>query len=196
MSNPVPQRYSSSDSPVIQKQLHGYCDASQAANGAGVYLQHKDSTVSVSLVTTKTKVASLNGSTIPRLELCGALLARLICRTQKDVNIPTSNIFTWCDSTAVIGWLNVSPTLKTYVANRGIETMKLVPTGHWRYVSTKMNPANLASTGLHVQQLLNCTLRWQGPEWLAFSPEDWPRRPDINLSWELPELKSTVLPIQ
>ena len=198
--HPVPWRYSSSDSPVIQKQLHDHCDASQAAYGAVVYLQllHEDSTVSVSLVTTKTKVAPLNGSTIPRLELCGALLlARLICRTGKDANIPTSNIFAWCDSTAVIGWLNMSPTrLNTYVANRVIETTKLVPAGHWRYVSTKMNPADLASRGLHVQQLLNCTLWWQGPEWLALSPEDWPRRPDINLSRELPELKSTVLLIQ
>ena len=197
---PVPRRYSSSDSPVIQKQLHSYCDASQAAYGAVVNLRllHEDSTVSVSLVTTKTKVTLLNGSTIPRLELCGALLlARLICRTGKDVNIPTSNIFAWYDSTAVIGWLNMSPTrLNTYVANRVIETTKLVPAKHWRYVSTKMNPADLASRGLHIQQLLNCTLWWQGPECLALSPEDWPRRPDINLSRELPELKSTVLLIQ
>ena len=113
------------------------------------------------------------------------------------MNIPSSNIFAWCDSTAVIGWLNMSPTrLNTYVANRVIETTKLVPAGHWRYVSTKMNPANLASRGLHIQQLLNCTLWWQGLEWLALSPEDWPRRPDINPSREFPELKSTVLLIQ
>ena len=198
--HPVSRRYSSSDSPVIQKQLHGYCDALQAAHGAVVYLRllHEDSTVSVSLVTTKTKVAPLNGSIIRRLELCGALLlACLICRTVKYVNIPTSSIFTWCDFTTIIGWLSMSSTcLKSYVANKVIETTKLVPAGHWRYVSTKMNPADLAFRGLHVQQLLNCTLQWQGPEWLAFSPKHWPRRPDINLSWELPELKSTVLLIQ
>ena len=78
----APEVYSSSDSPVIKKQLHGYCDALQAAYGAVVYLglYHEDSNVSVCLVTTKTKVAPLNGSTIRRLELCGALLlARLVC---------------------------------------------------------------------------------------------------------------------
>ncbi len=78
------QKIHKSDSRVIQKQLHGYCDASQEAYGAVVYLRslHQDSTVTVSLVTSKTKVAPLNGSTIPRLELSGALLlARLVQQT-------------------------------------------------------------------------------------------------------------------
>ncbi len=59
-----------------------------------------------------------------------------------------------------------------------------------------MNPADLVSRGLYVQELLNCSLWWQGPDWLVLSPEDWPRRPDINLSRELPELKATVLLIR
>ena len=98
---------------MIQRQLHGYCDASQEAYGAVVYIRllHEDSTVSVSLVTSKTKVASLSGSTTPQLELCGALfLACLIHRTSKDLDIPASSIFTWCNSTAVLGWLNMTPT--------------------------------------------------------------------------------------
>ena len=172
---PVSRRYSCSDSPVIQKQLHGYCDTSQAAYGAVVYLQllHQDSTVTVSLVTAKTKVATLNGSTIPRLELCGALLlARLTCQISKNLDIP-SNIFTWCDSSAILCRLNMSPThLKAYVASRVNEITKLVPAEHWRYVSTKMNPADLASRGLHIQQLLDSSLWWQEPEWLLCPPED------------------------
>ncbi len=197
ITQPVPRSYSSSDSPVIQTQLHSYCDASQAAYGAVVYLRllHQNSTVTVILVTSKTKVAPLNGSTIPRVELCGALLlARLIHQVSKDLDISMSSIFTWSDSSAVLGWLNMSPTrLKVYVANRVLETTKLVPAEHWRYVSTKANPADLASRGLHIQQLMDCSLWWQGPEWLLQPPEDWPRRPDINLRGELPELKSTVL---
>ena len=183
---PVPRRYSTHDLPVIQRQLHGYCDASKAAYGAVVYIHllHEDSTVSVSLVTPKTKVAPLSGSTIPRLELCGALLlACLIHQTSKDLDIPASNIFTWSDSTAVLGWLNMTQTrLKVYDANRVVETTKLVPSDHWRFVSTQHNPADLASRGLHIQQLLDISLWWQGPEWLLYPPGDWPRRPGINLS--------------
>ena len=38
-NQPVPRRYSNHDSPVIQSQLHGFCDASQAAYGGVIYLR-------------------------------------------------------------------------------------------------------------------------------------------------------------
>ena len=40
---------------------------------------------------------------------------------------------------------------------------------------------------------LQQTVWWEGPSWLQLSPSDWPRRPDINLLNELPELKPVVL---
>ncbi len=91
----------------------------------------------------------------------------------------------------------MAPTrLKVYVANKVTQITKLIPAGHWRYVSIKVNPADLASRGIYTQELLDSSLWWQGPKWLLRPPEDWPRRPDINLSRELPELKSTVLLIR
>ena len=91
----------------------------------------------------------------------------------------------------------MTPTrLKVYVANRVVETTKLVPSDHWRYVSTQQNPADLASRGLHIQQLVDSSLWWQGPEWLLYPPGDWPRRSDLILSRELPELKPTILLIK
>ena len=199
-NQPVPRRYSNHDSPVIQSQLHGFCDASQAAYGGVIYLRmlHQDCTVSVSLVTSKTKVAPLSGSTIPRLELSGALLlSKLIHQTAKDLDVLPANIFTWCDSSAVLGWINMAPSrMKTYVANRVSEIIRLVPSEHWRYVATQQNPADLASRGMPISHLLSSNLWWQGPKWLHLPPSDWPRRPDINRGRELPELKPTVLIIQ
>ncbi|XP_068684812.1 uncharacterized protein [Montipora foliosa] len=61
--------------------LHGFADASERAYGAVVYLRVEltDGTVFTELVTSRTRVASINGDTIQRLELLGALvLARLI----------------------------------------------------------------------------------------------------------------------
>ncbi len=199
-TNPIPRRYTAKNSPPVSVQLHGFSDASQAAFGGVVYLRilHQDASVTVSLVTAKTRVAPLPGSTIPRLELCGALLlAKLLSQTAKDLHINSIQIFAWCDSTAVLGWLNMSPTrLKVYVANRVMELVKLIPPEQWRYVATQLNPADIASRGLSPKQLLASTLWWQGPEWLALSPEHWPKRPDINGSRELPELRSTVLLIK
>ncbi len=198
--HPVPRRYAESSVPVICSQLYGFSDASAAAYGAVVYVRllHRDSTVSVRLVISKTKVAPVSESTISRLELCGALLlAKLLCQVAQDLEIPSSFIFAWCDLLAVLGWINMAPIrLKMYVANRVSELVRLVPSESWRYVHTQQNPTDLASRGISISQLLDSSLWWQGPNWLHLSPADWPRRPDIDLKRELPELKPTVLLIQ
>ncbi|GFT81506.1 DUF1758 domain-containing protein [Trichonephila clavipes] len=61
--------------------LHGFCDASTKAYAAVVYLKSKQE---IHLVSAKTRVAPIKQLTIPRLELCGALLlAELISVIQK-----------------------------------------------------------------------------------------------------------------
>ncbi|XP_068671053.1 uncharacterized protein [Montipora foliosa] len=62
-------------------QINGFADASERAYEAVVYLRVEltDGTVFTELVTSRTRVAPINGDTIPRLELLGAVvLARLI----------------------------------------------------------------------------------------------------------------------
>ena len=129
--HPIQRRYATNSSTLIDKQLHGFCDASQLAYGGVVYLRllHEDTTVSVSLVAGKSKVAPLASSTIPRLELCGALLlSRLVTIIAKDPDIPSSHMYMWCDSAAVLGWINTAPLrLKTYVSNRVSKICSRVP---------------------------------------------------------------------
>jgi len=57
-------------------ELHGFSDASQEAYGACVYVKTTDDhgQVSVLLYTSKSRVAPTKQTTIPRLELCGAVL--------------------------------------------------------------------------------------------------------------------------
>ena len=124
-----------------QLQLHGFSDASQAAYGAVVYARylHKDATVSITLITAKTRVAPVKGLSIPRLELCGAkLLAQLISATATDIEVPASNLYGWCDSTAVLDWLRNPPSKESvFVNNRVTATIDLLPASRWRYVATK-----------------------------------------------------------
>ncbi|GFW64664.1 DUF1758 domain-containing protein [Trichonephila clavipes] len=71
--------------------LHGFCDASTKAYAAVVYLKSKQE---IHLVSAKTRVAPIKQLTIPRLELCGALLlAELISVIQKAIRSKPLNIF-------------------------------------------------------------------------------------------------------
>ena len=198
--HPVPRRFSEEPAAIIDVQLHGFSAASQAAYGGVVYIcyMHADTSVSVSLVASKARVAPLTNLTIPRLELCGALmLAKLLVATAKDLDVPLSQVYSWSDSAIVLHWINSASTrLKTYVVNRVNEISKLVPPDQWRYVATSYNPADHVSRGLSPKALLKCQLWWKGPDWLRQPQDAWPRRPDINLGREIPEMKAIVLNIR
>ncbi|XP_050532284.1 uncharacterized protein LOC126900516 [Daktulosphaira vitifoliae] len=66
---------------VISSQLHAFSDSSEKGYAAAVYLRVQTSTcICCQLLIGKSKVAPLKKYTIPRLELCGALLAAKLLR--------------------------------------------------------------------------------------------------------------------
>ena len=117
----LPRCYFSAGAPT-SIQLHGFSDASEAAYAAAVYLRatYSDGSISCRLVVAKTRVAPLKTVSIPRLELCAAvMLAELLDVTSQTLQIPGLEVWAWCDSTVALGWLRSSPSLfKTFVANR------------------------------------------------------------------------------
>lgn len=61
--------------------IHAFCDAPEMAYAAAVYLraENKDGTIDCNLMTAKTKVSPVETISLPRLELCGAvLLSKLV----------------------------------------------------------------------------------------------------------------------
>ncbi|XP_050437789.1 uncharacterized protein LOC126843998 [Adelges cooleyi] len=96
-------------------ELVGFSDASLRGYAAVVYLRVVDSSghATVNFVTCKTKVAPIKTTkcqtTVPRLELCAALLlATTLNRVKTCLDIDISNIYAWTDSTVVLSWLTVS----------------------------------------------------------------------------------------
>nr|XP_034828792.1 uncharacterized protein LOC117986080 [Maniola hyperantus] len=153
-------------------ELHAFSDASQVAYAAAVYIRVKNEEIDtkVSLVTAKTKVAPIDKeSSIPRLELCGAVLAaKLLHEVSQVMNIPKENLHAWTDSTVVLAWLKGPPCRwATFVSNRVSEILTMTEYNQWRYVSTNANPADCASRGLKPDELKNHTLWWNGPSWLS-----------------------------
>lgn len=113
-------------------------DTSEIAYSATAYLRVKEeSCVNVNLLMSKTKLAPLKQVSIPRLELCSALLDS--CLTEIIFNFcmhlpcrPSIHLFT--DSTVVLGTLNTPPyRLKTFVANRVTRILELKSLNQWSH---------------------------------------------------------------
>jgi len=112
----------------------------------------------------------MKNSTIPRLELCAAvLLARWLTRllTVFGDRLLLDGIFAWWDSQIVLSWLvNPHTCFKMFVSKRVYLVHQLLPSCHWSYVRLAENPAYCASRGLLPSDLVKHLLYWSGP---AFS---------------------------
>ncbi|XP_018569139.1 uncharacterized protein LOC108909312 [Anoplophora glabripennis] len=169
----------------IQIELHGFSDASEAAYGACIYLRSisKGGQIHTSLVCAKSRVAPLKILSIPRLELCGALLlAQLTKGVLSSLTIPVQTFY-WCDSSIVLAWLQAEPaTWKTFVANRVSTIQTLTDINNWRFVNSAENPADVISRGATPTQLKNLDIWWSGPEWLSKANTHWPTLCSANAS--------------
>lgn len=178
-------------------ELHGFADASLRAYGAVLYTRciSPDGTVEVNLVCSKSRVAPLKPMTIPRLELCGALLlARLVDKTISAMKIPFKSVTLHLDSQVVLCWLEKSPlALNQFVSNRVAEILELTQSYNWQYVRSEENPADLISRGVFPAELLTMEKWWKSSHVL------WEHTPSYNEGRihlndnELPELKPAVV---
>ncbi|GFT57304.1 DUF1758 domain-containing protein [Trichonephila clavipes] len=115
--------------------------------------------------------------------------ASVIYAVQPQADGNTKNIlkeydvhfYAWTDSQVVLSWLSSHPkNWKPYIANRKSEILDFVPADSWRYVPTKMNPADIACRGLSLKELPTCVLWWEGRQWLSREMDSWPKQPKRN----------------
>ena len=134
----------------MEKQLNVFSDASLKGFGGVVYLRqlHKDTTITISLVMAKTRVAPVkNSPTIQKLELSAALLTACLLK--------------------VVAPSHSSIKRKVFVSNRVSQIISITSSKHRRYVPTASNLADKASHGLTQAALTTCCLWWEG---LPFHP--------------------------
>ncbi|KAJ8718552.1 hypothetical protein PYW08_002789 [Mythimna loreyi] len=165
----IPRWMRHEDKNVVT-ELHGFSDASKLAYAAVVYFRvvDQEGNVHISLVTAKTKVAPIKQVSIPRLELCGAvLLTKLMAEVGEVLGVQKLDWHAWTDSEVVLAWLSSHPSRwKTFVANRVSDILNILDTHHWSHVSTKHNPADCASRGVSPAELESMSIWWRGPDFL------------------------------
>ncbi|XP_027844862.2 uncharacterized protein LOC114125425 [Aphis gossypii] len=173
---------------------------------AVVYLRFVNAAgdISVKIITCKTKVAPLKSSaadeslSIPRLELCGALLLAQTLHHVRSVlstEVSISRLRAWSDSSVVLSWLISDPKhFKIFVTNRVAKIRHLLPDCHWNYVSTIDNPADPASRGLLPKSMLSSSIYWNGPEFIRLSEDQWPSFKFATLApSQLPETRPNTV---
>ncbi|XP_047994669.1 uncharacterized protein LOC125232886 [Leguminivora glycinivorella] len=172
-------------------EFHVFTDASEKAYGACLYVRSVagDGSVCVRLLASKSKIAPIKATTIPRLELCAALLGvRLCAKVLESLTLKPERCTFWCDSMIVLGWLKSSPALlRPFVKNRISEIQDSFQAECWRYVPSKDNSADLVSRGLNAELIQTSSLWWSGPSFLSFDPSQWPTAPGSESEIPLPE---------
>ena len=166
---------------VRERELHIFCDASEQAYGAVVYLRmvDDDGTAHLAFVLARSRVAPRRLHSMPRLELCGALTGAQLSKLLSDeLRLEIKRTVMWTDSTTVLTWLrSESCRFKVFVGTRVAEIQELTDQHTWRYVDSPQNPADDITRGKALQDLVRPN-RWsQGPPFLLRDPKQWPEDP-------------------
>ncbi|XP_077296690.1 uncharacterized protein LOC143918623 [Arctopsyche grandis] len=149
----------------VDHQLHGFCDASEQAYVACIYLRstNKLGQVKCQLLCSRSRVAPLKHVTIPRLELFALHWIK-------------GDSYRWT----------------TFVANRVSAIQDHSVPANWHHVGTAENPADLTSRGMDPDQLVTHKLWWNGPEWLRSKRSTWPHQ-TYQEPENVPEIKLKLL---
>ena len=165
----IPRCYKPKDfGRVISTELHHFSDASMNGYGQCSYLRLiGESHVHCSLICGKARVAPTKVVTIPRLELTAAVVsAKMSSILRQELSIAIDKEYFWTDSKVVLAYISSeAKRFHVFVANR-VQTIRQISNPcQWHYISTEMNPADIASRGLSAAELM--TSSWfSGPSFL------------------------------
>ncbi|CAB4035354.1 Hypothetical predicted protein, partial [Paramuricea clavata] len=113
------------------------------------------------------ELAPKQATTIPRLELCAAVLAsKAVKWITRELKLRIDKVIFYTDSKVVLGYIqNESHCFYVYVANRIQIIRSITDPPQWRYVETKENPADIATRGKSSKDLME-SVWFKGPEFL------------------------------
>ena len=184
----IPRHLFEKGKDIETVQIHAFSDASESAYACVIYLRavYKSGEVSVRFICSKAKVAPLKRQTIPRLELLGAVLMSKLVHNVKEIlrkELDQEGIETcyWVDSMATLCWIKNDRVLKQYVGNRIREILQVSSREEWYFFPGSLNPADFPSRAKAPPNILSSSCWWEGPDYLKFPFEEWPRQINIGI---------------
>ncbi|XP_072554180.1 uncharacterized protein [Paramormyrops kingsleyae] len=158
-----------SPTEAAHRGLYIFCDASNKAIAAVAYLKvtDADKNCEIGFVMGKAKLTPRPEQTIPRLELCAAVLAvELADLVTGELDIQLNSTHFYTDSKVVLGYIyNETRRFYVYVSNRVTRIRRSSQASQWHYVPTNQNPADLATRFVPAHQLA-LTNWFIGPKFL------------------------------
>ncbi|XP_062618012.1 uncharacterized protein LOC134279607 [Saccostrea cucullata] len=167
-----------------------FSDGSNLVFGACAYIRWETAwdIYDVRLIFAKNRIAPVKQLSIPRLELCGAVLsARIREKIVESMTFTFQRVIHLTDSAIVRAQIQKeSYGFGTFVANRIAEIQSKTQKAEWFWIPSDQNPADLTTRITH-PSILNNDSRWQkGPEFLHYPIEQWPMKQTVDVS-EIPD---------
>ena len=183
------------DDAIGNPTLVVFADASNVAYSACAYIRFelKDGSFSAQLLASKSRIAPIRQITIPRLELCAAVLAaRLRKVIEKETSLAFDRVLHLTDSMIVRSQIqNESHGFGAFVGTRVAEIQTTTNTNEWWWVATDGNAADYATRPQHPTQMGSESVWQRGPKYLTLPIDQWPiKQPCIK---ELPDKNSVSL---
>jgi len=166
----VPRSYGpTSLSGAKLKELCVFSHASERVIAAVAYLKTVDSdrNCHMGFITGKARLAPQPGHTIPRLELCAAVLAVNMMETiTAEISVKFDEITFFTDSQVVFGYIyNEKRRFHVYISNRVQRIRNSTNPEQWHYVSSEHNPADVTTRPIAPIKLQD-TIWFSGPAFL------------------------------
>ena len=174
----IPRCFKSFDTKVNNLQLHVFVNALVVAPGAVCYLrvEYDNNLVSSSIVISKAHLASSENMTIPRMELEAAVDAVKLALLVKDEFELACSCTHWTDSAIVLQSIQAEcKRFPVFARNRLAQIERNTCVYDWRHVPSEINPADLISRGTRANNLVDKRIWFEGPKFLKFPPERWPK---------------------
>ena len=185
----IPRNYDPKEKPKLVLFSDG-SDKGMCVVGYLVWTLLNGST-HVSLITSRTKIASINKITTPRAELTAAQMqARLKNWLLLVWDIEVEEILHLVDASIVLGMIkNISLKFDAYTAPRVSEIQCSTTISSWYWIETSDNPSDLGTRGkVSIEDLGPNSLWRNGPDWLKLPFPQWPLRSDFK-KHEIPGIK-------